>query len=374
MGSHGGANVYVCKDADALAEAVSQLLSPCLRPTDEPVLLQEFLDGQEYMVDCVSIDGAHLVVSMWSLSKTRAENGFAYDYAQMLPYETTVNSEHQRLYSYVFRCLDALGLRNGASHSNIVVGEQGPCLIKASARMHSAMGPALWSKCAGRDQAQPYLVVDIFTESGLRTASRLEAVKAGRRPYDLAQVSALVDLHCHVGGVLVDSIEASAGAWLRTLSSYYCLRTFVEEGDAVVPTTNLSTSLGFVVLVGCTSEEIQKDFSEIRRRERCGELYKIEASSEGRCNSRRPRSYSLNPVSRVRELEAEAEKLISPIASRAVSPLLSPQRAPMLPPEFGSCGDLVEFTLDGADDLDSPWPDEMSTALERNTPNSQGSL
>lgn len=362
--SHGGAYVYFCKDGDALAEAVSQLLSWSATRTREAILVQECLHGDEYMVDCVSVDGEHLVVSMWALSKTKGTHGLAYDHAQMVPFDTSEGTGHQRLYGYVFRCLDALGLKNGASHSGIVLGEDGPCLIKTSARMHSAMGPALWSKCAGREQAQPYLVADIFTESGQQTASRLEAVKAGRESYSLDQVSALVDLHCHLSGVLVDSIEASAGPWLRTLPSYFGLRTFVEEGDAVVPTTNLSTSLGFVILVGCTSKQIQQDFAEIRRRERCGEMYRIEASFGGCCNSRRSRSYSLNPVSRVCELETEAEKLISPIASRAVSPLLSPQRAPMLPPEFGSCGDLFEFTLDGADDLDAPWADEVSKALE----------
>jgi len=161
-------------------------------------------------------------------------------------------------------------------------------------------------------------------------------------------------LQCPTGGILSQSVEASSGDWLRAMPSFWAMRLFVEDGDRVAPTRSLSTSPGFVVLFGYSEAEVDRDLAKIREREKSGLMYIVRPGSENVVGATPSGSGRRNSISaaRMRELEAEAEKLISPLASRACSPVLSPQQAPAMPPGIGDS--LVEFTLngDGLDDFD----------------------
>merc|ERR1712107_168035 len=130
--------------------------------------------------------------------------------------------------------------------------------------------------------------------------------------------------------------------------------------------------------------EVDRDVAAIRARELSGEMYVLrEASQNGNADGIKSaatnRRNSIQEA-RLRELEVEAEKLISPLASRAASPVLSPQQAPALPPEMGS--DLIEFTLnrDGLDDFDldgggaatSHWTGACSSSRRGSRPPTSG--
>merc|ERR1719201_1397937 len=47
---------------------------------------------------------------------------------------------------YVFGVLDALGIRNGAIHSEVKIEERGPVLIEANCRLHG--GEGTWAPMA----------------------------------------------------------------------------------------------------------------------------------------------------------------------------------------------------------------------------------
>jgi len=364
--SHGGGGgLHLCGDLEALTEAVAAVRASkdFSGHANDVALVQEFLEGKEYVVDCVSKGGQHLVAGTWACCRTPTDCGFIYDCIRTVPYDSAPDSIQQRLYSYVFECLTALGVKHGASHCEVVfpAGTQAdPCLVRLGARMHGSMGPALWTKCAGREHSQPFLLADLFTESGKEMSRRLREVQSGRPAYTLKQWAAQVDLQCPEGGILSRSVEVSSGAWLRSLPTFSALRLYVEEGDRVSPTACLSTSPGFVVLVGDTETEIDRDLAAIRAREKSGGMYELNNNEQvwEATPVMTPRSGRRNSAtqSRLRELEAEAEKLISPIASRAASPILSPHQAPCIPADFGD-GE-IEFTLggDNLDDFDLDGP------------------
>jgi hypothetical protein len=363
--SHGGGGgVHLCGDMEALREAVAavQASKDFTGRGHDVALVQEFLEGKEYVVDCVSKGGQHLVAGTWVCCKTPTDCGFIYDCTRTVPYDCAPNSIQQRLYSYVFECLTALGVKHGASHCDVVfpAGTQAdPCLVRLGARMHGSMGPALWTRCAGREHSQPFLVADLFTESGKEMSRRLREVQSGKPAYKLKQWAAQVDLQCPKGGILSRSVEGSSGAWFRRLPTFSSLRLYVEEGDRVSPTACLSTSPGFVVLLGETEAEVDKDLAAIRAREQSGGMYELNSNEQIReAMPMTPRTGRRNSATqvRLRELEAEAEKLISPLASRAASPVMSPQQAPSIPPDFNdgeielrglTCDNLDDFNLDG---------------------------
>ena len=83
------------------------------------VLLQEFLHGTEYVVDTVSRDGIHKVVAIWRYDK-RDYHGSPVVYHGMRLLNLESNPElHAAMVEYTCKVLDALGIQNGAMHSEV---------------------------------------------------------------------------------------------------------------------------------------------------------------------------------------------------------------------------------------------------------------
>ena len=101
------------------------------------MLWQELLEGPEYVVDQVSRDGLHKTVMVWSYEKGQA-NGRDFVYRSMRP---LAPSEYPKgLVSYTRRALDALHFRNGATHAEVIMTSQGPCLVEMNVRLMGAGG------------------------------------------------------------------------------------------------------------------------------------------------------------------------------------------------------------------------------------------
>merc|ERR1719491_2757309 len=102
------------------------------------VLCQEFLRGKEYVVDHVSMDGVHKTVMIWVYDK-RAVNGAAFVYHGMLPVRSD-SAEAKVLIPYVRRVLDALQIKNGSTHGEVMMTDNGPCLVEMNCRAHGGDG------------------------------------------------------------------------------------------------------------------------------------------------------------------------------------------------------------------------------------------
>jgi biotin carboxylase len=102
------------------------------------VLCQEFLRGKEYVVDHVSRDGVHKTSMVWVYDK-RPANGCPFVYFGCVPVDA--DSEVAKiLIPYVRGVLDALGIKNGPSHGEVMMTDQGPCLIEMNCRAHGGDG------------------------------------------------------------------------------------------------------------------------------------------------------------------------------------------------------------------------------------------
>merc|ERR1712048_1175671 len=102
------------------------------------VLCQEFLRGKEYVVDHVSCDGEHKTTMIWVYDKRKA-NGAAFVYYGMVPVEADSEIALQ-LIPYVRGVLDALGIKNGPSHGEVMMTPTGPCLVEMNCRAHGGDG------------------------------------------------------------------------------------------------------------------------------------------------------------------------------------------------------------------------------------------
>merc|ERR1712176_1554572 len=122
------------------------------------VLCQEFLKGKEYVIDHVSRDGVHKTTMVWVYDKRKA-NGGDFVYYGMIP--VAINSkEAQELIPYVRGVLDALGLKNGPTHGEVMMTQRGPCLVEMNCRAHG--GDGAWVPLAEMlcGYAQPAVALD----------------------------------------------------------------------------------------------------------------------------------------------------------------------------------------------------------------------
>lgn len=98
----------------------------------EEVLIQEYIDGKEYIVNTVSCNGTHRVTTIWKYHKiTTSDGGQIYDY------DETVNElglGESELIEYAYDVLDAIGIKYGPVHGEYMIDKRGPVLIEVNCR------------------------------------------------------------------------------------------------------------------------------------------------------------------------------------------------------------------------------------------------
>ena len=105
-------------------------------------------------MDHVSRDGVHKTTMVW-MYDFREANGAKVCFGQV-PIPHTMA---EALIAYSRECLDALNIRNGATHSEIILTSDGPCLVEA-AWQHAKMIKDVCSE-------PPALLVYTKTKNGL---------------------------------------------------------------------------------------------------------------------------------------------------------------------------------------------------------------
>ena len=89
----------------------------------------------------MSHEGEHKCVAIWEYDK-RPANGAQFVYYGMRLYQSDGGAREDALVRYVFSVLDALFVRHGPSHAEVMwlAGEQAPCLVEVGCRPHGGEG------------------------------------------------------------------------------------------------------------------------------------------------------------------------------------------------------------------------------------------
>lgn len=253
--SVGGDHVYFCADAAQAAEATRRVLesSNLYGARNRHVLIQERLAGVEHYVNSVSIDGSHLMVETWRYTKRRGPSGgVVYDYEEpVAPASPTAT----QLHAFAARVLDALDIRNGAAHTEIMLTPSGPALIETGARLGGGTQPSVTEKYSGTSQAL-----------ALAQALTGDAAAAGRHPaWD--QHVRNVNLINPTAGVARDTTWVER---LQQLASVVRVVPAVSRGAHLGVTRDLATAPGYLYLVHPDLRRIESDYATIRDWERDG--------------------------------------------------------------------------------------------------------
>ncbi|PEM18978.1 lyase family protein [Bacillus wiedmannii] len=137
---NGSGSVNVCK-VDSLYSYEQAIKG---KDKDE-YLIQEYFSGEEFSVEVVSLEGTHFVISMIKkyLDDETSFVEVGHDFPASLPNET-----EQRIHSIVDKALSLVGYKNGFSHIELRVNEDGDIkIIEINPRLAGGMIPVLIENC-----------------------------------------------------------------------------------------------------------------------------------------------------------------------------------------------------------------------------------
>jgi biotin carboxylase len=262
LDSAGTDGVHFCEDEGELRESFALLLEHpnALRGANHALLVQEQLRGREFIVNSVSWDGVHHISEIWHVVKRRLPGASViYDYEDLLPRR---GAEQDLLAPYVEGVLDALGIRFGAAHTELVLDETGPVMVETGARMQGSMLSDPVERCTPSH-------ITVTAEAYLDPAS---LVRRAAKPYELASHSRCLALISDHEGTIV---AADGLREIERLPSYAASLAMLGPGDHLARTVDLFSSPGTIYLVHPDVEQLRADYQRLRELEAAG-LYEVE--------------------------------------------------------------------------------------------------
>eukprot|EP00401_Gymnodinium_catenatum_P027786 CAMPEP_0117529050 /NCGR_PEP_ID=MMETSP0784-20121206/37633_1 /TAXON_ID=39447 /ORGANISM="" /LENGTH=452 /DNA_ID=CAMNT_0005325361 /DNA_START=74 /DNA_END=1432 /DNA_ORIENTATION=- len=275
-GGAGSDGIFFCRTEEDLKVAYGGIIGNrnVTGALNRELALQEFLAGDEYIVDTVSYAGKHLCVAIWVYKKAR---GLPWNPYAIAPEEIRLlppTGERQDvLVDYVFKVLDAVGLKYGPCHTEVMFTQRGPILVEVNARLHGVQGPYLIELCTGTSQAT--YAIDAVLYGGQLFHQLYQDEVQGRFLYPLAKQCVYVCLLSPVEGYLVTSLKQTIMD--MGFASAVEVTPAVEKGGYLRRSKDVSTLAGIIALVHESMEQIHEDISRIREAETDMTLYQVAA-------------------------------------------------------------------------------------------------
>jgi biotin carboxylase len=264
--SAGADSVRFCDNENEVRQAVLAIIGHTNRLgiRNEGALLQERLLGNQYFVNAVSVNGTHIVTEIWADQKTEVPGAtLICDKEELLPF----HGEAQTLITdYLRRALTVLGVKNGPSHSELMLTSSGPVLIETAARMqgtilHEAVVAAVGSSHVTAT-VERFINPDTFGKRALE-------------PYQMKAGLYCITLQSSEEGIVV---ENNCESHFATLPSYYAMFHTPQPGERIFQTTDLFSNPRIIYLLHESRDQLETDYRHIREWEAAAKLFSIETA------------------------------------------------------------------------------------------------
>ncbi|MFF8940361.1 ATP-grasp domain-containing protein [Streptomyces paradoxus] len=265
-------HVYRCHNAAEVDTAVRAVLASTdiFGRRNTEALAQSFLEGTEYIVDTVGVDGERFVCGVWKYEKTILPNGRnLYDLDVLLDASEAPVPD---LIQYVGTVLDALGIRHGPAHAEVIMTPRGPALVEVGARLNGNMNPGFHDACIGTNQAD-------LTALAYARPEEFRARYAGR-VYSRRQAAAVHSTRTLQDGT-VRSVDQRAVDRISALPSVHLTGIKLTPGKRIRPTVDLLTSPLRIFMTAPEMATIRADRNTIQTLK--DEVYEVDDTT------RRPR-------------------------------------------------------------------------------------
>jgi hypothetical protein len=262
LDSAGTDGVSICADAAAIeASFAANLGRPnALHGANEELLVQELLEGTQLFVNSVSWDGVHHVSEVWRDNKLRVGANFIYDYEELLPRH---GEQQDQVVPYVESVLDALGIRYGPAHTEVMLTATGPVLVESGARMHGSVPDEIVDRCTPSHQT-------LTAEAYLDPHS---VARRAQQPYSLAAGAYCVMLISQHEGQIVSDAGLRE---IEALPSFAGTISMLGPGDQLKRTIDLFSCPGIIYLVDPDRGQLKTDYDRIRELDATGSVFETE--------------------------------------------------------------------------------------------------
>ncbi len=251
----GTVGLKICDSVEAGVEHYSEMLEIAKNVSlskDQPILIQEFIGGTEYIVNTASFNGRHILTDVWVYKKYELPDGsLVYDTCELVK---DLLPGHTELIEYAFKVLDAVDFRYGTCHSEFKVDHKGPVLIETNPR---PMGGGQTAPFL--DEALGHHITNISLASILEPElfDKLKKVPYSPRKYAMMKFMAIPEE--------MEGDFKPAMIMAERLDSYRETLYFNAPGiQHHKKTVDLDTSPLFIKMVNSDYGRLMKDYNIIR--------------------------------------------------------------------------------------------------------------
>lgn len=218
---------------------------------NDRLVVQEYCHGTEYVVDTASFAGEHSVSDICRYHKI--DNGGHMAVYESMAWMPPTISVYDELVEYAFGVLDAVGMRYGAAHVEIMMTDRGPRLIEIGARPHGGGHPRFCRLATGDSQLD-------------RIVRQFSTGEPLPKSYVLRRHVRVVFLMSKSAGYVQN---AAVLDHVRDLESHQFSKIAILDGARLEPTKDLfgSLDLGFVVLSHADPAVVDADAQRVRELE-----------------------------------------------------------------------------------------------------------
>lgn len=258
--SAGSDGVYKCTSMSELEMYFQEIVGETnmLGNVNSSVVVQEYLEGKEYVCDSVSVDGHVKFVTVWEYDK-RTANGknFIYFGMRMMSGEGKIE---RQLMAYMRGVLKALDIKNGPAHAEVIMTPTGPCLVEVGSRCHGGEGSWVSMVNAALGYSQVKVTVDACIN---------------QKAFALIPDTPSQPKMFGVEFFFVSRQEGTLKAMPRLheieqLPSFLKADMMIKEGDKIVKTVDCITRPGSVRLLHSSKAQVEKDYEVLRQMEQDG--------------------------------------------------------------------------------------------------------
>ncbi len=290
-------DVFLCDDIESVRSAYETIKGSTVlgSPTKkhESVLVQEYAAGQEYAVDTVSKNGKLKIVAVWKYDKrsqppTIGEetkdgdriNGShrqvyyatrLYDDGIECIYDEAVDPLLPIIYQYLDDCLNALDIRWGITHSELIITADGPRLVEVNCRQHNMDFVPLTDNAVGYNLYEVLLAAyfgddqDDEIDPNVNKDARVDWDLIPDYPSTL-MTAAMVHLVNDKKGIL-KRLNEDALYEIQSMQSVMDLEVypdFLEPGISMLePTVDIKSDAGWIQMLHPDPQVFQHDYDRI---------------------------------------------------------------------------------------------------------------
>lgn len=210
-----------------------------------------------------------------------AANGASFVYYGCIPVDSE-SQEAKVLIPYVRGVLDAMGVKHGASHTEVMLTADGPCLVEVNCRANG--GDGIWRPLV-RALTGGYTQVEACADAYLDEERFAQYPDKHPSPFKAAGCE--IELVSYQRGI----VKSTPGyTMISNLPSFVHMEASFKPGSKVEYTIDLDTCVGTVCLMHPDENVVAKDIEFIRYMEDINGLFQFEPVVE---NLKRPRGEAI---------------------------------------------------------------------------------